>query len=404
MYRLIYLISRFLLVFLFIFSGAVKCFDPMGSAIKFEEYFHAFSLEFLVPASVFFAILLSSIELMIGMALLCGIYKRIFSLATLFFMSFFTILTIIIYFTDPVSDCGCFGDALILTNGETLLKNCIFILLSIFLYVLSRKEDIFPKYNFSTFIMVAIFSFGISTYSYFYLPVIDFLPYKSGTDIPNLINESRGAVGESETILLYRNVKTGKQQEFLLDDTEWQDTTTWEFVDAISQTETHKTIVSFDLLNSSGVDESSELFIIDTTLIIAAKDINTLTEYKDCFAKLSEYTLHKDFPLVVVTSSNIDLSYDLMSQYVDIRYIKVYNMDETLIKSLVRAPAGVVVMDRGVIIAKWNLKTMPKFDNAKEFNHYIKNHENRALFFRIIVIFAFMLMVINAFLQTRHIK
>ena len=118
-------ISRLIAGTVFIFSGFVKAVDPLGSTYKFTDYFVAFHVPFLEPVALPLAIILSSFEFLIGISMLLGYRYRIASWGLLIFMSFFTILTFILALTNPVSDCGCFGDAIIMTNWQTFFKNII---------------------------------------------------------------------------------------------------------------------------------------------------------------------------------------------------------------------------------------------------------------------------------------
>ena len=110
------LISRILFGFTFAFSGFVKAVDPMGSAYKFIDYFRAFDLTFLNDLALPFAVLIAAIEFCIGIGILFGSFKRLSTIAGLLFMIFFTPLTLYLALANPVNDCGCFGDALVLTN------------------------------------------------------------------------------------------------------------------------------------------------------------------------------------------------------------------------------------------------------------------------------------------------
>ena len=109
----------------FIFSGFVKAVDPLGSAYKFADYFTAFKLGFLENLTLPMGILLSAFELVLGITLILGYRKKISYWLTMWFMVFFTVLTFILALFNPVTDCGCFGDALILTNWQTFFKNIV---------------------------------------------------------------------------------------------------------------------------------------------------------------------------------------------------------------------------------------------------------------------------------------
>ena len=115
--------SRLLIGVVFIFSGFVKAVDPMGGAIKISEYLVSFGFDKLQPFSVLLSFNLSAIEFMLGVCMLLGVYRRYTSFWVLIFMAFMTPLTLYLALFDPVSDCGCFGDALVISNWETFLKN-----------------------------------------------------------------------------------------------------------------------------------------------------------------------------------------------------------------------------------------------------------------------------------------
>ena len=140
------ILSRILLGVVFIFSGFVKAVDPLGSAYKFADYFTAFKLGFLEFLSLPLAIVLAAFELILGIALLLGYRRKVVCLLLLWFMLFFTVLTFILAIFNPVTDCGCFGDALILTNWQTFYKNIVLDVLVIILFLGRNKyKTIFRK-------------------------------------------------------------------------------------------------------------------------------------------------------------------------------------------------------------------------------------------------------------------
>ncbi|HDS07662.1 MAG TPA: DoxX family protein, partial [Bacteroides sp.] len=134
------LISRILLGAVFIFSGFVKAVDPLGSAYKFSDYFHAFGLKFLDGLSLPLGILLPALELALGIMLLLGYRKKIVTWAVTVFMVFFTLLTLVLAVFNPVEDCGCFGDALVLTNWETFFKNVVLMVFVVILFPDRKRE------------------------------------------------------------------------------------------------------------------------------------------------------------------------------------------------------------------------------------------------------------------------
>jgi uncharacterized membrane protein YphA (DoxX/SURF4 family) len=224
--------SRVFLGVVFIFSGFVKVVDPLGTMYKFIDYFNAMHLEFLTAIALPLAILLCVAELVLGIMLLFNLLPKLAAWGTLIFMAIFTPLTFWLAVWNPVSDCGCFGDALILTNWETFWKNIVILAFTILIFV-ERKNS---KSYFNTFsqwalsIAFAAFSFGISFYCIKHLPIIDFRPYKIGKNIQQgmeIPESEKDNVDVYESVFIYE--KDGTQKEFSLDNLP---DSTWTFIDA----------------------------------------------------------------------------------------------------------------------------------------------------------------------------
>lgn len=235
--KYINLLSRFVLGVVFIFSGFVKAVDPLGSAYKFSDYFNAFHMGFLEFLVLPLGILLSAFELVLGITLILGYRRRIVYPVLMWFMSFFTLLTFVLALFNPVSDCGCFGDALILTNWQTFFKNLILMVFVMVLY-LQRKRPQEQGTHPGEWIIVFVL-FGLVTWfscwNNRHLPLIDFRPYDLGTIIPDEMEIPEGApVDEYETKLVYMNRSTGKSVEFGISDYP-RDTLKWEFVSSESK-------------------------------------------------------------------------------------------------------------------------------------------------------------------------
>ena len=177
--------SRILLGLVFVFSGFAKLVDPLGSTYKIQDYLSAMGLDFFAPIALVMGIALATFEFTLGVCLLLGTNIKSTSILSLLMMGFMTPLTLWIAIADPVSDCGCFGDALVISNWQTFWKNIVLSTLAILIFIW-RKHS--PKlFTERTDWLIAIcagtFSVLLSIYCLLNLPVIDFRPYKNGTDI-----------------------------------------------------------------------------------------------------------------------------------------------------------------------------------------------------------------------------
>ena len=213
--KYIRLISRVILGLVFIFSGYVKVVDPLGSAYKFADYFSAFKLGFLEFFALPLGIFLAAFELVLGIILILGYQRKIISVVVLYFMSFFTLLTFILAIFNPVSDCGCFGDALILTNWQTFFKNIVLMVFVLLLYV-NRKEEEDSEFRVGEWTVMSgllLLAICFSLWNFRHLPLIDFRPYDVGTVISEEMEVPEGAPQDQyETTLIYKFKETGNQK------------------------------------------------------------------------------------------------------------------------------------------------------------------------------------------------
>lgn len=353
--RIAALIIRILIGLLFIFSGFVKAVDPWGSAIKFGEYFSAFGMEWLGGGKYFFAVALSTFEMLLGFALLFNLRKKLATLGVVIFMSFFTLLTLYIFIENPVSDCGCFGDAIKLTNGQTFLKNLIILPLVVFLFFYAREEEKRGK-ALKQWIFIggfAILSSLIGIYSLRHLPIIDFLPYKVGTNIPQAMSIPDGAPeGEYKTTLTYKNLASGIEKDFEVEDSEWQDTTKWEFIDA-KTVEISKgyvpPVADFSIFSTEGNVTNEILTAPEDIYMFVIDDITTMTDSDREI--MSKYSAVDNESVICVTTSPLEN----ISQ----ANIKFYNIDQTVLKTMLRSHKGLVKLKEGTIVAKYNMRDVP---------------------------------------------
>src|SRR5690606_24609681 len=222
-------IARLITGLVFIFSGVVKANDPVGFAFKLEEYFVVLNLNFLHDYSVILSIILCALEIFLGGLLLLGYWRKWVVKGLLALVIFFTFLTFYSAFFEVVTSCGCFGDAIPLTPWQSFIKDLVLLALILVLYknytkITPVKTDGYTK-GILTVLLVVI-SFGIGIYTYNYLPVVDFLPYKKGNHIPSLMVMPEGAEPDQfQTVYEMKHIQSGETKT--VTDTEYIEDEIW---------------------------------------------------------------------------------------------------------------------------------------------------------------------------------
>ena len=225
-------IARLLLALTFILSGFVKAVDPLGTQYKINDYLGALHLRELVPdfATLSASVLLSAAEFVIGICLLFAIRRRLVSRIALSVMVVMTIITLWLAIDDPISDCGCFGDALVLTNWQTFWKNVVLLLLAAIVtrWPLDMARMISRSNQWIVLNYAALFILFIAGYCLYDLPIFDFRPYHVGANIQEGMEVPEGAQQpQFETTFIME--KDGARKEFTLDN--YPDST-WTFIDS----------------------------------------------------------------------------------------------------------------------------------------------------------------------------
>ena len=366
--KYIRLVARILVALVFLFSGFVKGIDPLGSTYKFVDYFEAFGMPFLEPIALPLAILLNALEFALGFGLLLNVKMRFNAWLVLLFMSFFTILTFILAIYNPVSDCGCFGDALILTNWQTFWKNLIIMIpvLIIFFQRNNFHSGCSQNRQWLVWSIGPILMLLISWYNYRHLPIIDFRPYHTGTHIPSKMEIPEGAPQpEYETRLIYE--KDGKQKEFTLENLP---DSTWSWV----ATENKKIkegyqppIHDFAISTLDGVDVTDDMLQYDGfTLLVIAYDLTHTNKeaMTDIYSLFEQCRAENSCKFMVLTSS-LNSTIESFNKETN-THLPYYNADEITLKTIIRANPGVMVVKNGVIMDKWHYNDMPEFEELEE--------------------------------------
>ena len=220
--------ARIFVGLLFIFSGLIKANDPLGFSYKLVEYFEVFHITFLNFLALSMAIVLCSLEMILGFALLIGVRGRQVAWWLLGIIIFFAFLTFYSAVFKVVQTCGCFGDAIVLTPWQSFSKDLVLLVLIIILF--KNRSKINPLFTTKTsdrlLIIAIVLSFGVSFYTYNFLPVFDFLAYKVGVNIPDEMKTPAGAMpDEYEQTYHLKNNKTGATK--VMTDKEYLKTNIW---------------------------------------------------------------------------------------------------------------------------------------------------------------------------------
>ncbi len=365
-------LARILFGLVFIFSGFVKGIDPWGSAYKFTDYFHAMGLDAIVWAAFPLGVLLSFAEFAIGVAFLFNWRMKIFSWLGLLFMLFFTPLTLWIALKNPVTDCGCFGDALVISNWETFYKNLVFIVLAIVVFVNRSWFDNQVKTKIPLVLSLVTFIayFGIVYHSYNHLPIFDFRPYKVGVNIPDAMTVPEGAPqDEYENIFYYKNKKTGEVEKFDEENYPWQDTVNWEFHDMESnliQEGYEPPIHDFRIETPNG-ENIIDFFTYDENYVfmLVAYDLHkSSTESQDEINTLADWAMQQGNSFICLTSTLPDESM-AFAQANGAPY-EFFNCDEITLKTMIRSNPGLIVIKDGTILGKWHYNDIPTPEEFQE--------------------------------------
>jgi len=360
--KIIAVTARILAGIVFIYSGFVKGIDPWGSTYKFIDYFTAFNMMWMQPAAFTLALLQNAVELVIGVTLLLGLRMKETAWGLMLFMGFYTVLTLILALTNPVHDCGCFGDALILTNWETFYKNLVLMALTLIIFFYRKKY--LPAYSFvGEWIwvgMIGIASIVVSIHCYQHLPWIDFRPYHIGANITEGMTVPEGKpVDEYRTSLLYE--KDGVVKEFDMSDYPWDDST-WIFKD--SKTSIIKkgytpSIHDFSIITREGYEITDEVLSDEgfTFLLVAHRLTKSDRQALKKASNIAGFCKENDHRFYALTASPQN-EIEYLKSELGLKYDFCFT-DEITLKTIIRANPGLLLLQKGTVVGKWHFNDMP---------------------------------------------
>ena len=359
-------LCRALVALTFVFSGFVKAVDPIGTQYKIHDYLSAWGMDawnadwLTLTASI----ALSTAEFFIGMMLLFAIQRRLISRMALMVMAVMTALTVWIYVSDPVSDCGCFGDAITLTNGQTLAKNIVLAAAAavIALWPLEMPRLVRKGIQWIVINYTVVFILAVSGYSLYFLPQFDFRPYHVGADIKKGMEIPEGAE-QPEFVTTFILEKDGQRKEFSLE--EYPDST-WTFIDSRT-VQTKKGYVppihDFSITTAGEGDDLTEEIVADKgyTLLLVSPHLEQADDiHFDEINRLYDYSKRYGYRFLCLTAS----SEEAIGRWKDrtgAEY-RFANTDETTLKTIIRSNPGLVLLHNGRVEGKWSHNALPDVD------------------------------------------
>lgn len=374
--RLLTVLMRITVGGVFIFSGFTKGVDPWGTYYKITDYLNAMGLEGWAGTALFLAVAIAALEFMLGVALAVGAYRRSAPWLALLVMLVMTPLTLWLAVTGAVPDCGCFGDALHMSNWATFGKN-ILLLLGI-IYLLFFNTTVRGVYGPAVQWMVMALSFAfvmaVAYFGYFTQPLIDYRPYPIGTRLVNTTSLSDSDEGEDDFIFIYS--RDGKEQEFTIDSLPDEEDG-WEYVTryharrprgkVIMQTGNNEDGIA--ILDSEGNDVTIDVLADSrNTLLLLFPDLASVGVVNSfALNELNDAAQVTDVDVIGLTPATAEQ----IEQWQDISMASypIYNMDDSELKMIARGNPAVVYLEDGVI--SWK-RTLGSLDSVTMPDHLVE--------------------------------
>ena len=416
---------RILLGVTFAFSGVVKAIDPIGGSIKIEEYLTSFGLNYFLWMDDLLSFGQAAVEFALGICLLLAVYRKLTTIGVLLFMCFFTPLTLYLAIFNPVSDCGCFGDAITLSNWETFFKNVVLLAASICTCIYHKRLTSFYSYKAYWFVVLFVFFFSIAfCYQNFaHLPLKDFRPYKVGLNISELMDIPEDAP-QDEYLFIYE--KDGEKKKFKLEDAPFDDAS-WNYVDAELVIEGFIPVISSFELYNRNQENIADVILSQPRLsfLLILPNINKASEiHIEKINDIYDYAVEAEAKLPfygVTASSENDIEEWKINTGADYPFLTA---DDVLLKTMIRSNPGLIIIKNGTILAKWHHNDIPDEDKLEEVITMLdntpidelnktapeiiaeKNYNERISWLRIITGFTLPLLLIwiYDFFRNRHIR
>jgi uncharacterized membrane protein YphA (DoxX/SURF4 family) len=368
-------ISRWIFGLVFIFSGFVKGIDPWGLEYKLVDYLQPMGLHSLTSLAPLGSFLLPFAEFFIGATILLCVEIRITSLLGLLFMAFFTPLTLYVAVKNPVTDCGCFGDALVISNWATFFKNIVLSAMIILVFV--RRKTIEPvilgKWRYYRTAIISTIFISFVVWSVRHDPVFDFRPYKVGVNIPQAMKLPVGAQTDVySNTFYYKNKQTNEVKKFTDTNYPWKDTLNWKYESMGEPVLVKKgytpPIHDFMMRTAPGDDVTNFFFADDkpTFFLIASNLAKSSLKKQEQINGLAVWARMSGYKFVCLTSTTGPRLEDF-KKLANPTYEFLFG-DEVTLKTIVRGNPGLLYLRSGTILGKWHYNDIP---TVEEMTHLV---------------------------------
>ena len=353
----------------FIFSGFTKAIDPWGTSYKITDYLTAMGLEEWAATALFIAVALAALEFILGIQLVLGAYRRSAPIVSLLLMLVLTPLTLWLAITDAVPDCGCFGDALHLSNWATFGKNLLLLLGVVYLLMFNKSvRGIYgPAVQWIVTALSFAFIMAIAYYGYFVQPLIDYRPYPVGT---RLVADDELETDESDDEFIFIYSKDGEEHEFTIDSLPDEEDG-WEYVTRYHARRPHGKIIIRNGDGSNGI-AIHDMEGNDVTIDVLGDNRRTvllLFPAPDKVGVVNSFALNELNDAALVAEANVvgltPASQEQIEAWQDLSMASYpfYHMDDSELKMVARGNPAVVYLEDGII--KWK-RTLSSLDNVDQ--------------------------------------
>lgn len=365
--RIIDCICRIFVGLVFLFSSFVKGVDPMGTAYKIQEYMTAWSIgsltfEWALPFATFLSVALVTLEFLVGVLLITNSLRKLTAWTLLLMMTFFLVTTLIDAITNKVTDCGCFGDFVKLTNWQTFWKNVVLMVPTLVIFFcrnLKKKHRTYER-DILIFLFAVAAMVGFAIYNINNEPVLDFRPWKVGNQ---MIKQTDGKI---QSFVTYQNTATGEIMEFpseqlmvYMQDTNWEKQ--WEFLDSRVVDPAQIQADGFSMIGIDGEDHTKELIgSPEPIIIVTSHDVSEINDKGiESMQRVRDIAEQHYVKYVFLTASLPEDAEKFLNDN-DMGYIPYFLADEKAIETMLRSNPGYILLKDAIVKGKWHYRNYNK--------------------------------------------